>query len=159
MDMRWTPTCAHLQNSALHLLTRQRRGGVAALQRRAYASTMSEGESYLQKFINHERKGVPAGAGTDSKDGFDMVRAAGTCMRSAAQWPMRESDAVSSDTCMQGRMHRLLTGLGDPHLSWPAVHVAGTKGKGSTTAMLASILKAAQYRVGTYTRLVFVGQQ
>ena len=61
------------------------------------------------------------------------------------------------DNCMQGRMHRLLASFGNPHLSWPAVHVAGTKGKGSTTAMLASILRAAQYRVGTYTRSVEIG--
>lgn len=56
------------------------------------------------------------------------------------------------DVCMQGRMRRLLEGMGSPHAAWPAVHVAGTKGKGSTTALLASILQAAQYRVGTYTR-------
>jgi folylpolyglutamate synthase/dihydropteroate synthase len=53
---------------------------------------------------------------------------------------------------MQGRMRRLLEGMGSPHSAWPAVHVAGTKGKGSTTALLASILQASQYRVGTYTR-------
>ena len=76
MDMRWAPTYAQLQYSALQLLTTKRRGPGAVLQSRAFASTMSEGECYLQKFVNHERKGVPAGAGTDSKDGFDMVRAA-----------------------------------------------------------------------------------
>ena len=31
------------------------------------------------------------------------------------------------------------------------MHVAGTKGKGSTSAMIASILKQAGYRVGLYT--------
>ena len=33
----------------------------------------------------------------------------------------------------------------------PCIHVAGTNGKGSTCAMLASVLKAAGYRVGLYT--------
>ena len=49
-------------------------------------------------------------------------------------------------------MHRLLDTIGSPHHKLQVVHVAGTKGKGSTIAMLASVLQAAQYRVGTYTR-------
>lgn len=53
----------------------------------------------------------------------------------------------------QGRMHRLLGDLGDPHHAWPvAAHVAGTKGKGSTVALLSSILLAAGYKAGAYTR-------
>jgi dihydrofolate synthase / folylpolyglutamate synthase len=49
------------------------------------------------------------------------------------------------------RMRRLLTSLGDPHLALKAVHIAGTKGKGSTAAMIASILGAAGKKVGIYT--------
>jgi len=49
------------------------------------------------------------------------------------------------------RMRRLLHGLGDPHLKVPAVHIAGTKGKGSTAVMIASVLSAAGYRTGLYT--------
>ena len=41
--------------------------------------------------------------------------------------------------------------LGDPHLAAPVVHVAGTKGKGSTATMLATIAKAAGIRCGLYT--------
>lgn len=48
-------------------------------------------------------------------------------------------------------MHRLLHALGNPHDRWRAVHVAGTKGKGSTAALLSAILTAADYRVGTYS--------
>ncbi|MEI6235537.1 MAG: folylpolyglutamate synthase/dihydrofolate synthase family protein [Planctomycetota bacterium] len=40
--------------------------------------------------------------------------------------------------------------LGDPHLRVPAIHVAGTKGKGSTCAFAASILRAHGLRVGLY---------
>lgn len=36
------------------------------------------------------------------------------------------------------------------------VHVAGTKGKGSVVGMLASILRKAKLKVGTYTRLVII---
>ena len=49
------------------------------------------------------------------------------------------------------RMYGLLHRLGDPHTAVPAVHVTGTKGKGSTSAMIASILRASGYAVGLYT--------
>ena len=45
----------------------------------------------------------------------------------------------------------LMARLGNPQDDLPAVHVAGTKGKGSTAAMLASVLTASGYRVGLYT--------
>ncbi len=48
-------------------------------------------------------------------------------------------------------MRTLLAELGDPHLRFPSVLIAGTNGKGSTSATLASILSAAGYRVGLYT--------
>ncbi|MBI2910990.1 MAG: hypothetical protein HYY05_02525, partial [Chloroflexi bacterium] len=43
------------------------------------------------------------------------------------------------------------SGLPHPHHCAPAVHIAGTKGKGSTAAMAASVLQAAGYRTGLYT--------
>lgn len=49
------------------------------------------------------------------------------------------------------RMHTLLDKLGNPHRSLKTIHIAGTKGKGSTAAMIASILTAGGYRVGLYT--------
>jgi dihydrofolate synthase / folylpolyglutamate synthase len=49
------------------------------------------------------------------------------------------------------RVERLLKRLGDPQYVARTVHVAGTKGKGSTSAMIASILKQAGYRTGLYT--------
>ena len=49
------------------------------------------------------------------------------------------------------RMHELLRRLGNPHQKYPSVHVAGTKGKGSTAAMTAAILTAAGHRTGLYT--------
>jgi dihydrofolate synthase/folylpolyglutamate synthase len=49
------------------------------------------------------------------------------------------------------RIERLLRRLGDPQNDAATVHVAGTKGKGSTSAMIASILKQAGYRTGLYT--------
>ena len=49
------------------------------------------------------------------------------------------------------RTRTLLAALGDPHKQLQFVHVAGTNGKGSTAAMLASCLQAAGYRVGLFT--------
>ena len=48
------------------------------------------------------------------------------------------------------RFSALLHRLGDPQEQLRVVHIAGTKGKGSTTAMAASVLQAAGYRVGMY---------
>ena len=49
------------------------------------------------------------------------------------------------------RMAALVERLGCPQLAYPVVHVAGTKGKGSTSAMIASMLTAAGYRTGLYS--------
>ncbi len=48
------------------------------------------------------------------------------------------------------RMADLLSYLGDPHRRYPVIHVAGTKGKGSTAAMIAAVLQAAGYKTGFY---------
>lgn len=45
----------------------------------------------------------------------------------------------------------LAENLGRPERSYPAVHIAGTNGKGSTAAFLESILRTAGYRTGLYT--------
>jgi dihydrofolate synthase/folylpolyglutamate synthase len=47
--------------------------------------------------------------------------------------------------------HRLLAALGHPEKQFPAVLIAGTNGKGSTAAFLASMGNAAGYRTGLYT--------
>ncbi len=49
------------------------------------------------------------------------------------------------------RMLALLAALGNPQESLRIVHVAGSKGKGSTSAMLASILRRAGHRTGLFT--------
>ncbi len=49
------------------------------------------------------------------------------------------------------RTRELLGKLGNPHEKLKFIHIAGTNGKGSTAAMLSSILEKAGYRVGLYT--------
>ncbi|PWA95404.1 folylpolyglutamate synthetase family protein [Artemisia annua] len=85
-------------------------------------SDIKEFTDYLDSLKNHEKAGVPKGAGTDSDDGFDL-----------------------------GRMTRLMQSLGNPQSNYKAIHIAGTKGKGSTAVFLSNILRAQGYSVGCYT--------
>lgn len=50
-----------------------------------------------------------------------------------------------------GRMVALVEALGHPERAYPSIHIAGTKGKGSVSAMCSAALQAAGYRVGLYT--------
>ena len=50
-----------------------------------------------------------------------------------------------------GRMRAVLRALGRPERSYPSIIVAGTNGKGSTSATLASILDVSGYNTGLYT--------
>jgi dihydrofolate synthase/folylpolyglutamate synthase len=80
--------------------------------------------------------------------------------------PLRPSAATDRDAILRrltalhpkaidlslDRIRALLAELGDPHLALPPVfHVAGSKGKGSTTAFLRAMAEAAGYRVHAYT--------
>ena len=49
------------------------------------------------------------------------------------------------------RMRQLLNRLGNPDAGLPIVHIAGTKGKGSTSALVASVLNSAGYDVGLFS--------
>ncbi|AOS45531.1 Folylpolyglutamate synthase [Lacunisphaera limnophila] len=59
------------------------------------------------------------------------------------------------------RMQRLAAALGHPERSYPVIHVAGTNGKGSVSAMLEAIFRAAGWRTGLYTspHLVRLGER
>lgn len=48
-------------------------------------------------------------------------------------------------------MRSLMARLGDPQVEYPVIHIAGTKGKGSTATMVGEILRSAGYRTGLYT--------
>jgi dihydrofolate synthase/folylpolyglutamate synthase len=49
------------------------------------------------------------------------------------------------------RIHAALREIGSPHEALRAVHVAGTNGKGSVSAMVAAAARSGRYRVGLYT--------
>ncbi len=49
------------------------------------------------------------------------------------------------------RVHAFLHQVGDPHQTYPTLHIAGTKGKGSVSAMLAAFAQAGGLRAGLFT--------
>src|SRR4028119_1292254 len=46
---------------------------------------------------------------------------------------------------------KLCEAVGNPHLLFKSIHIAGTNGKGSTSHILAAILQTAGYKTGLYT--------
>ncbi len=71
---------------------------------------------------------------------------------SLTDYEKRTGYAYSAATFDLRRPRALLALLGDPQLRFPSVLVAGTKGKGSTATMVASILRASGRRVGLYSQ-------
>lgn len=70
-------------------------------------------------------------------------------LNALVDWERRDRDARMRATTEP--VHDLLTRLGSPHERWRAVHVAGTKGKGTTAALVAEGLARTGARVGLYT--------
>ncbi len=62
-------------------------------------------------------------------------------------WVQRRLGAKSDLTVIRA----LLRALGNPQRSFLSIHISGSKGKGSTAAFCASVLRAAGHRTGTYT--------
>jgi dihydrofolate synthase/folylpolyglutamate synthase len=70
---------------------------------------------------------------------------------SFVDYSQQRTYTYSAQTFDLARMVKFLELLGNPHLRYPALHIAGTKGKGSVAAMCTSVLHAAGYRAGFYT--------
>jgi dihydrofolate synthase/folylpolyglutamate synthase len=70
---------------------------------------------------------------------------------SFVDYSLKHSSELAKADFNLDRMFALMQSLGNPQNTYPIIHVAGTKGKGSTSALCASSLKAAGYKVGLYT--------
>ena len=68
-----------------------------------------------------------------------------------AQLPMYQQKGVAAYNGKLQGIQAFASRLGDPHLNFKSIHIAGTNGKGSSSHMLASILQEAGYKVGLYT--------
>ncbi len=70
---------------------------------------------------------------------------------SFVDYSLKHSSELAKADFNLDRMRALMAELGNPQDRYPTVHVAGTKGKGSVCALIASGLHAAGLRVGLYT--------
>lgn len=70
---------------------------------------------------------------------------------SFVDYSLKHSSELAKADFNLDRMFALMKSLGDPHTKYPVIHVAGTKGKGSTSALCAAGLMAAGYKTGLYT--------
>lgn len=66
-------------------------------------------------------------------------------------YSLTKADRYSPEQFDLGRMRLFVEQLNRPENAYPIIHVAGTKGKGSVSALCASALQAAGYRTGLYT--------
>jgi dihydrofolate synthase/folylpolyglutamate synthase len=86
-----------------------------------------------------------------SKKPFSSYEAAMKYLFSHTDYEKQEKVGYNVTTFNLERMQKLLSLLGKPHEKIQTVHIAGTKGKGSTATMLAKMLEANGYTVGLYT--------
>lgn len=70
---------------------------------------------------------------------------------SFVDYSLKKADQIAAANFDLTRMYALLAALGNPQNEYVTIHVAGTKGKGSTSALCASVLQAAGYKTGLYT--------
>lgn len=70
---------------------------------------------------------------------------------SFVDYSLKHSSELAKADFNLDRMFALMESLGNPQNQYPIIHVAGTKGKGSTSALSAAGLKVAGYKVGLYT--------
>ncbi|MCB0102793.1 MAG: bifunctional folylpolyglutamate synthase/dihydrofolate synthase [Anaerolineales bacterium] len=70
---------------------------------------------------------------------------------SFVDYSLKHSSELAKADFNLNRMFALMESLGNPQMKYPIIHVAGTKGKGSTSALCAAGLQAAGYKTGLYT--------
>ena len=70
---------------------------------------------------------------------------------SFVDYSLKQASELAKADFNLNRMYALMAELGNPQNTYPLIHVAGTKGKGSVSALCAAALRAAGYKTGLYT--------
>ncbi|KAA6423036.1 MAG: folylpolyglutamate synthase-like [Trebouxia sp. A1-2] len=124
---KYTPRCLLPYVRANSICAPEAAAAIASVGRSCHhispADSPLETETVLQSLVNHEQQGIPDRAGAKGSTAFDLVAG----------------------------MQALLSDLGQPQTRFAAVHIAGTKGKGSTASFLSSVLTESQLCTGLYT--------
>src|SRR5919107_1520384 len=122
-------------------------------RRRASARPVREGRNRTTRAETSRpvRKHAAPTEAKHSSSGINSYSKALRFVQSLADYERQRIVRYTSQNFDLDRMRALLKKLGNPHEQFRSVHVAGTKGKGSTCAMIASMLEAAGYKVGLYT--------
>lgn len=97
------------------------------------------------------KKSTSKVAGVKSKKAFRSYQQAINYLFERTDYEKEKRLRYNVTTFNLARMRNLLSLLGDPHDKIHTVHIAGTKGKGSTATMLGKMLEANGYTVGLYT--------
>ncbi len=101
--------------------------------------------------VTATRSKVATGKGTPRKRAIRTYDSALRYLFAQTDYEQMLRVRYNRETFSLNRMRLLLKKLGDPHKRIRAVHIVGTKGKGSTATMLAEMLQACDYKVGLYT--------
>ncbi|MBE2224122.1 MAG: bifunctional folylpolyglutamate synthase/dihydrofolate synthase [Anaerolineae bacterium] len=88
---------------------------------------------------------------TKNERPFSTYNEALTYLNTLINYERKPLDKDAASTLDLTRPQKLAELVGSPQQAYPAIHIAGTKGKGSVAAMTASCLRAAGLRVGLYT--------
>jgi len=82
---------------------------------------------------------------------MDRYQAALDYLYSFVDYSLKHASELSKADFNLDRMRALMAHLGNPQDAYPTIHVAGTKGKGSVSALCESALRRAGYTTGLYT--------
>lgn len=123
-------------------------GGV----RRSRLKPISEGSSGAEMAAGGDpASGDPAAAKVRFPKSFPNYAAALKWLHDRINVEKSRLSQLTSEAFKLGRMRALMEALGEPHRAFRSVHVAGSKGKGSTCEMTAACLRGCGLTTGIYT--------
>ncbi len=88
---------------------------------------------------------------TEDKTGFPSYHETLQFLYTAIDYEKLISYQYNASTFSLDRMVKMLDYVGNPHKDFPTIHITGTKGKGSTSIMISTVLEQAGLRTGLFT--------